>query len=93
MTERLALANHLQVIAQLAAVGQQRRNGFSCVDGAPSAESNHQIALFPAGKFHTLTNQGNRGFCLDGQTNAADSLPFHCLEQQGGAFRRAPYGQ
>jgi len=81
MTERLALANHLQVIAQLALVGQQRRNGFSCVDGAPSAQSNHQIALFPAGKFHTLTNPGHSRFRLDGQGNAGDSLHFHCVAQ------------
>ena len=94
MTERLALANHLQVIAQLAAVGQKRRNGFSCVDGAPSAESNHQVALFPAGKFHTLANRGQRRVLpWTAKLSAADSLHFQCLDQQGGTFRRATRDQ
>ena len=71
--QRLALPDDLQVIQRVAAIGEQRRDGFTRVDGAAAAYANHQIACGVTRALYALPDHRHGGFAADRKRLARDA--------------------
>ena len=79
--EHATLADHFEVIQDVAGIGGQHGNGFGSVDGAPATEGNHTLDALFGSEMTTPGYDLNGGFTQHAQQTRFQTLGLERLDQ------------